>query len=101
MNAITLPDKLAGFLDSIGSFSEEGILWFEPEKKEKLYHYTTLDGLRGVVENSDLWLTHAEYCNDEEQLRHGMRLTQKMIEEAPRSSEPHRRFLAWISTEGS
>ena len=52
------PDKLARFLDSIGSFSEDMILWFNVE--ERLYHYTDLAGMKGIISGADLWLTHAQ-----------------------------------------
>ncbi|MEP7367212.1 MAG: DUF2971 domain-containing protein [Acidobacteriota bacterium] len=70
-------DKLARFLDSIGSFSTDLILWFNQE--QRLYHYTTLEGLRGMVASHDLWLTHARYCNDDEELTHGLQLTQRVL----------------------
>lgn len=73
------PDKLQGFLTSIGSWSEDQILWFNVE--QRLYHYTNLDGLHGIISNGDLWLTHAQYCNDEEELTHGLRLTESVIQE--------------------
>ncbi|MCC6860052.1 MAG: DUF2971 domain-containing protein [Bryobacterales bacterium] len=92
-NPTTDPDRLRGFLNSIGSFSEDLILWFNVE--QKLYHYTNLDGLRGIVSNSDLWLTHAQYCNDEEELTHGVRLTRSVIEEQAQPADPKRReYLA-------
>jgi|SRR5450759_2387598 Protein of unknown function (DUF2971) len=71
--------KLSGFLSSIGSFSENLILWFSVE--QNLYHYTNLDGLRGIVENDDLWLTHTQYCNDDEELTHGLRLAKEVCQQ--------------------
>ena len=29
------------------------------------HHYTSLEGLTGIVEKDDLWLTNALYSNDE------------------------------------
>lgn len=89
LNSTTDPDKLMGFLNSIGSFSEDLILWFNVEKK--LYHYTNLEGLRCIVADSDLWLTHAQYCNDEEELTHGLRRTQEVVQEQAQSADSTRR----------
>ncbi len=89
LNPTTEPDRLRGFLDSIGSWSEDLVLWFNVE--QRLYHYTNLDGLKGIIGSSDLWLTHAQYCNDEGELIHGLRLTQSMVKEQAASSEGQQR----------
>lgn len=38
----------------------------------KLYHYTDLNGLKGIVENKSLWATSLQFLNDSEELLHGM-----------------------------
>lgn len=35
-----------------------------------LYHYTSADGLIGIVRNQRLWATDIEYLNDSEELTH-------------------------------
>lgn len=88
-NPTTDPDKLMGFLNSIGSFSEDLILFFNVE--QRLYHYTNLEGLRGIIAGNDLWLTHAQYCNDEQELTHGLQLTRSVIQEQALAADPKRR----------
>ena len=34
------------------------------EEYETLYHYTTLEGLTGILEHRCLWATHYRYLND-------------------------------------
>jgi hypothetical protein len=34
------------------------------EENRKLYHYTTWDGLVGILENQSLWATHHRFLND-------------------------------------
>src|ERR1035441_5806539 len=89
MSSTTDPGRLGGFLNSIGTFSEDLILWFNVE--QQLYHYTNLEGLGGIIANSDLWLTNARYCNDEEELIHGVRLTQSIVQEQAQSADAKRR----------
>lgn len=43
---------------------------------EKLFHYTTLNGLRGIVESRSLWLTKAAYLNDRSELKFAISLFQ-------------------------
>jgi hypothetical protein len=38
---------------------------------EGVYHYTNLEGLRSIVSNHDLWLTHSRYSNDDEEITLG------------------------------
>jgi len=45
------------------------------------HHYTDLDGLRGIVEKDDLWLTNAQYSNDEEEMEHGYEIARTVVRE--------------------
>lgn len=38
----------------------------------KIYHYTDLNGLKGIIENHSLWATNMYFLNDEEEIRHGI-----------------------------
>ena len=35
-----------------------------PKSHPELFHYTTLNGLRGILENGSLWATHYSHLND-------------------------------------
>ncbi len=59
---------LNSFLSSVGSEAGPDLI-LSPGKE--LYHYTSLPGLLGIIENGDLWLTHTLYLNDEEEMAHG------------------------------
>jgi hypothetical protein len=72
-------NRLRAFLDSIGSASEDMILWLPTIPN--LSHYTNLDGVLGILTNDDLWLTHTRYCNDEAEMTHGLRIARNVIEE--------------------
>lgn len=55
------------------------ILWAEARRKklveatppEMLYHYTSIDGLMGILSNKSIWLTDYQYLNDMEEIEHG------------------------------
>ena len=36
-----------------------------------LYHYTTADGLKGIVQNDELWATSAYYLDDSTEIMYG------------------------------
>ncbi|HEY2291514.1 MAG TPA: DUF2971 domain-containing protein [Thermoanaerobaculia bacterium] len=72
-------DVLNRFLMQVGSYTAD-LIFFKGDLTE-IYHYTDLAGLQGIVENHDLWLTHSQYCNDEEELKHGQKVVDKVIQE--------------------
>ncbi|BBJ65310.1 DUF2971 domain-containing protein [Enterobacter asburiae] len=45
----------------------------------KLYHYTDLNGLKGIIENGSLWATNLYFLNDSQELLHGMECIRKAI----------------------
>jgi hypothetical protein len=46
-----------------------------------LYHYTTADGLKGIIENGELWSTSAYYLNDSAEILYGYRILDLALEE--------------------
>lgn len=69
---------LSEFLGEIGS--READLTLLGRSQTPLYHYTNLDGLKGIVENHDLWLTHARYSNDEREITLGLGIAREVVE---------------------
>ena len=58
------PTALNEFLNFVGSYTVD--LIYNPGDLTAIYHYTDLNGLKGIVDNHDLWLTHSRYSNDDE-----------------------------------
>lgn len=48
--------KIEHFLNLINAFSDQC--------DDVIYHYTSSDGLKGIAENSELWLTNTAFVND-------------------------------------
>lgn len=38
----------------------------------KIYHYTDLNGLKGIIESNSLWATNLNFLNDEDEMHHGI-----------------------------
>src|SRR5215510_2713545 len=70
--------SLNAFLEIVGSFAEDWI--FGVAAGNPLFHYTDLAGLLGILSNSDLWLTHSRFSNDEQELNHGYGVAKRLIE---------------------
>jgi Protein of unknown function (DUF2971) len=47
----------------------------------ELFHYTSIEGLKGILENRCLWCTHFEYLNDSTEVLYGRTLANKVIQE--------------------
>jgi hypothetical protein len=45
-----------------------------------IYHYTSLEGLRGILENKSIWLSDYSYLNDRRELLHGASLADIAID---------------------
>lgn len=50
-----------------------------------LYHYTSFDGLKGIIESRCLWLTHFRYLNDTSEIVYARDEVLKKIEEILRN----------------
>lgn len=47
--------------------------------EDKIFHYTDLNGLIGILENKGFWLSEAKFLNDSEELYNGVKLTIELI----------------------
>ena len=69
--------QLGRFLASIGSFHPSLIVG--SKVNGRLYHYTDLTGVLGIVGKHDLWHTHSLFSNDEEEMKHGMAIVGEVL----------------------
>ena len=65
-------------------FWERSIKFF-PKTNDNLtsivYHYTTLEGFKSIVENSTLWASNFSYLNDSSEIWYGKNLLNQLIKE--------------------
>jgi hypothetical protein len=59
-----------------------------------LYHYTTADGLKGIVENDELWATSAYYLNDSTEIMYGYQLIDEALEAWRKKVNPPENSMA-------
>jgi hypothetical protein len=66
-----------------------------------LYHYTTPDGLIGIVENRTLWATDVFYLNDSEEFALGIQIARDYMKDLKEkaNSEPSVGRLEWLLKE--
>ncbi|WP_445163216.1 DUF2971 domain-containing protein [Mycobacterium sp. Dal123C01] len=58
-----------------GTLTENSIL-----ETPDLYHYTSIDGLFGILEKKQLWATHASYLNDTGEFTYGLGIVLQELE---------------------
>jgi hypothetical protein len=69
-------ELLKPFLQNVGSYQDDFIFGVTA----KLFHYTDLSGLNGIVSEHDLYLTHNRYCNDDEEMLHGYGVAREVVD---------------------
>jgi len=59
---------------------------FEQElPREELFHYTSIDGLNGVVAGKTLWASNIEFLNDSSEFQYGEKVLKEIIKARKRS----------------
>lgn len=78
----------------VHDLSEDARSVFLPPPPTALFHYTTYDGIRGIVESRSLRLTKFAYLNDTTELHHAIRLFKAIADNVGHSAPPaHRELL--------
>src|SRR4051794_27438928 len=54
-----------------------------------LYHYTTAQGLIGIVQSHGLWATNADFLNDAQELRFGRDQLREALQRRADELSPH------------
>jgi hypothetical protein len=70
-------------------FSVPKVVWNEARRQslvdtslpELIYHYTSVEGFFGIVQNRNIWLSDYSYLNDTRELSHGIDLVTKVTAE--------------------
>lgn len=44
-----------------------------------IYHYTSLEGFKGIIESQDFWLTDSDFLNDSTEIEHGIDLARQVF----------------------
>lgn len=54
----------------------------------RIYHYTSLEGFRGIIESEDLWLTESAFMNDASEIEHGITLAREVFDPIATNGSP-------------
>lgn len=72
MNEIKLPEKMQTCLEKFTECLDKIMEEYEAKQPAcSLYHYTSSEGLLGMLSSKELWLTHFSFLNDPSELKHG------------------------------
>ncbi len=77
-------------LDDYNAWSEKHLLDGDIRNKitSPLYHYTDGNGLKGILENEEIWFTSYEFLNDPKEISFGMAVAIKLLTEIGEGSDP-------------
>jgi hypothetical protein len=59
------------------------------EKYQKLFHYTSAEGILGIFGNESLWATQIQYMNDSKEFQHSLDIAIHLIEKKKYSASEH------------
>jgi hypothetical protein len=77
---MSLPAELAHAITEYGSWIDSELKKEEANKiRDTLYHYTTLAGLKGIIESESIWFTDFRQLNDPSEIEHGIEVCRNVI----------------------
>ncbi len=84
-------------LSRFGSEAERIMsLFVEALPKDRLYHYTNDDGLRGILKSGQLWLTDVFKLNDPSEVSHGFDIGVKALTSSVANGTPQSKEFARV-----
>lgn len=69
------------------------------KKGDKLYHYTTADGVRGIVENREFLATKSDFLNDKLEFQYAVEVMERLTEKYIVNQELRERFFFKLKKE--
>ena len=69
------------------------------QKGDKLYHYTTADGIRGIVENREFMATKSDFLNDKLEFQYAVAVMERLMEKYIVNEDLRRQFSAKLKAE--
>lgn len=68
-------------------------------KGEKLYHYTTAEGVRGIVENREFMATKSDFLNDKLEFQYAVEVMERLTEKYIVNESLRERFFSKLKKE--
>ena len=69
------------------------------KKGEKLYHYTTAEGVRGIVENREFMATKSDFLNDKLEFQYAVEVMERLTEKYIVHASLQERFFSRLKQE--
>lgn len=69
------------------------------QKGDKLYHYTTAEGIRGIVENREFIATKSDFLNDKLEFQYAVEVMERLIEKYIVNEDLRVQFAAKLKAE--
>ncbi|MCI5680234.1 MAG: DUF2971 domain-containing protein [Bacteroidales bacterium] len=69
------------------------------KKGDKLYHYTTAEGVRGIVENREFLATKSDFLNDKLEFQYAVEVMERLTEKYIVNQELRERFFSKLKKE--
>lgn len=67
-----------------------------PGDQSSVFHYTTIDGLCGMINSREIWVSHSEYLNDTSEGSYTHRLAMSVAEQDLKTNDVDEEFKALV-----
>lgn len=66
---------------------------------DKLYHYTNVAAIQGIVNNNEFWVTKNDFLNDKMEFSYAQEVMREVCEEQIKNQDVQKRFLKFMQEE--
>jgi hypothetical protein len=66
---------------------------------DKIYHYTTAEGLKGIIENKEFWVTKSDFLNDRLEFQYATEIVTEMCKLYIKNSQMYSIFINYVTDE--
>ena len=66
---------------------------------DKIYHYTTVSGIRGIIENSEFWVTKSDFLNDRLEFKYSIEILKEVAELYIKNTNIKEKFMQYVTDE--
>ncbi|MCM3108787.1 DUF2971 domain-containing protein [Bacillus velezensis] len=98
MSNLTKTEKLSDLVKNVRGEVVDILDEFRKTIPNTLYHYTSLNGLDGILKNREFWVTRYNFLNDVTELYYTYDLCKEIIFEMSQSQKKYEQVLKFLNT---
>ncbi|CAM2076473.1 MAG: DUF2971 domain-containing protein [uncultured Clostridium sp.] len=86
-------------VEKMGKCIDEWIRIPQCVEGDKIYHYTTVDGIKGILENNEFWVTKSDFLNDRLEFKYSLDILKEVAELYIKNTNIKEKFIKYVADE--